>query len=321
MQDIYNMISDSELMDELADCFRKRSLEQKFLYLQQWASKYYDDKNNDEIYWTADCLGTQDIIDFWQKYIFNKKKKTAIISLWCWNSEIEKMLFEKIWDKYNFTYFGIDSSKTMLDLSIQNLSKLDNIPQKYICADFSSTEFRRDLNQLTADFDQRIFCFFSNTFGNINQTNIIDILYNLLDTNEQIWLDVRLRVWLSAKDDMKAFEFYYNKLKKDKSRINFCFYILNKVWVPFENWQLSLETEKEKAVNWLKFKYSFIFNKKTHINIKGDKITVLPWEKMELPSQLTYDPNWLIDFFAEHDFHLTQKQLKKTRWQFLFKKK
>jgi hypothetical protein len=46
---------------------------------------------------------------------------------------------------------------------------------------------------LTVGDDVKIFTFFSNTFGNINPNNIIDILYNLLKPGEKIRLDVRLR--------------------------------------------------------------------------------------------------------------------------------
>ena len=92
--------------------------------------------------------------------------------------------------------------------------------KKYICADFSTNVCKRELTQMTSDYDGRIFAFLSNTFGNINPTNIVDILYNLLNKGERIRLDVRLRQGTQAKDDMDLFNMY-NKYLKTKSKIFF----------------------------------------------------------------------------------------------------
>jgi hypothetical protein len=41
MDNIYNLISDWDLLDELADYIRNRNLEQKFLYLNNGSDLYY----------------------------------------------------------------------------------------------------------------------------------------------------------------------------------------------------------------------------------------------------------------------------------------
>ena len=89
------------------------------------------------------------------------------------------------------------------------MKHINNANKNFICADFSTNEFKRELSQLTVNDDIKIFTFFSNTFGNINPNNIIDILYNLLKSGEQIWLDVRLRSGKTTKDNLKDFEKYY----------------------------------------------------------------------------------------------------------------
>jgi len=100
----------------------------------------------------------------------------------------------------------------MLELSIKRMKNITNIEKHFICADFSTNEFRRELTQLTAKSEERIFTFFSNTFGNIEPNNIIDILYNLLKPGEKIWLDVRLRSGKTTKDDLMDFEKYHRYL-------------------------------------------------------------------------------------------------------------
>jgi len=97
----------------------------------------------------------------------------------------------------------------MLNLSIQRMKSITNVEKHFICADFSTNEFRRELTQLTVKSQERIFTFFSNTFGNIEPNNIIDILYNLLKPGEKIRLDVRLRSGKTTKDDLKDFEKYH----------------------------------------------------------------------------------------------------------------
>lgn len=118
--------------------------------------------------------------------------------------------------KYHIDYYGVDSSKNMLQLSIERMKDINNVNKNFICADFSTNEFRRELSQLTINYDLKIFTFFSNTFGNINPNNIIDILYNLLKPGEKIWLDVRLRSGKSTKDNLKDFEKYYAYISNDE---------------------------------------------------------------------------------------------------------
>lgn len=97
----------------------------------------------------------------------------------------------------------------MLELSIERMKNIHNVNKNFICADFSTTEFRREVSQLTINNDIKVFTFFSNTFGNINPNNIIDILYNLLNPGQKIWLDVRLRSGKTTKDNLHDFEKYY----------------------------------------------------------------------------------------------------------------
>ncbi len=317
MSEIYNLMSDWELNDQLADSLLNRDLEQKFLYLWEWADLYYENKDADTIYIKND-INSKDLVKLWKKNEW-KHKKICFISLGCGNSSMEKDLFLEIESKYNLDYIWVDSSKDMLDMSIKNLSKITNIKQSFICADIFTNEFRRELDQFTKDYDKRIFVFFSNTFGNKNHTKIIDILYNLLHKWEEIWVDVRLRKWTSAKDDMVACEYYHNWLKT-KEQINLYFHPLKNLWIPFENWKMVLTTHKEKALNALKFQFSFVLNKKTNIKIRSDKITILPQERIELQQIYTYDKDWLINFFKEHNFKLKENIIKDWRGVFIFEK-
>ena len=316
MDYIYNLISDWDLTDDINSWLRNRSLEQKVLYLQEWSDLYYDAKHSDSLY--LDDFSIEELIDIWIKWNLEKSKgkHNAFISLWCGDSRIEKDIFEIIWNKYGkLDYFGIDSSRSMLDLSIKNLSTFTGMDKKYLCAYFSTNVFKRELTQMTLDYDKRIFAFLSNTFWNINHTNITDILYNLLNQWERIWLDVRLRQWTKVKDDMELFNMYNQYLD-----VPLFFLPLKKYGVPIENGKMILSTNKEDSLWAIRFDFSFLFTKKTKISAKNEDIIVLPKETIKLQQIYAYDPELLIKFLQEHGFKLIRMEKKNYRWHFIFEK-
>lgn len=317
MNQIYNLISDWDLNDELSYCLRNRTLEQKFLYMNNWANRYYDIVNTDNVYYWLYPHSL--FVDFWEKHIFHKNKNISIVSLWCWNSDIESFIFENLNDKFEIDYYWVDSSKNMLELSINRMEKINNIEKNFICADFSTNEFKRELSQLTAKSDLKIFTFFSNTFGNINPNNIIDILYNLLKPGEKIRLDVRLRSGKAAKDDLKDFEKYYGYISS-KEMLNLFLNPIEWLGIPKNSGTFSLSTQKIEHLEAIKYQYNFTFNQKTEITIKNETTTILPWEELKIVKIYTYDADWLISFFEWHNFKLIANLIQNNRWQFLFEK-
>jgi len=314
---IYNLISDAALSDEFSYCLRNRTLEQKFLYMQKWATNYYDVVNTDEVYYGS--YPYELFVDFGSKYIFSKTKKMAIISLWCGNSDIESFIFEHLKNKYHIDYYWVDSSKNMLQLSIERMKNINSVSKNFICADFSTNEFRRELSQLTINNDLKIFTFFSNTFGNINPNNIIDILYNLLKSGEKIWLDVRLRSGKSTKDNLKDFEKYYAYISNDEMT-NLFFNPIEGLNINKNYWEFALKTSNIEPLEAINYQYSFVFNKKISITIKNETTTILPWEELQIVTIYTYDADGLINFFEGHNFKLIHKLIQNSRGQFLFEK-
>jgi len=316
---IYNIISDSDITSEISQCLRNRYLDQKFLYDWEAASLYYKFYEEDPLFTHSKKNSDElDIIWFWLKNCFKKGERVALISLWCWNSHIERDIFKNIWDDFDIDYFWVDLSKDMLKLSEKNLENL-NINKKLICADFSSEKFIDEIYKLTKKYDKRIFTFFSNTFWNINHTNIIDLLYNILNSWEQIWLDVRIRNGNSTKDDLEIFNIH--KLDNNKTTLEKILgSVFVKNWIALENWYFSKVLKKEDSVNALKLEFYFNLKNKLVIDIKWQKITLLPWEKIKCQQIYYHDPEKLIDFFKEHNFRLVDKEIKWHRWQFLFEK-
>ena len=79
MNEIYNLESDSSLLDELWNCIRNRDVEQKFLYQWNWASLYYLQKHSNKMY-NGLTLEKEDFLSFFKKNIENLDKKLDIIS-------------------------------------------------------------------------------------------------------------------------------------------------------------------------------------------------------------------------------------------------
>jgi hypothetical protein len=77
----------------------------------------------------------------------------------------------------------------MISLSIENLKDVTR-EQMFLRADFGSEEFKNEINNLCRNFDQKVFAFFGGTFGNIKYTKIINILYNILNKDDKIWIDI-----------------------------------------------------------------------------------------------------------------------------------
>ncbi len=314
---IYNLISDAELSDEFSYCLRNRRLDQKFLYMQNWAKDYYDVVSTDKVYYAL--YPYELFVNFAEEYIFSKDKKMAIISLWCGNSDIESFIFEHIHHKYAIDYYGVDSSKNMLELSIERMKNINTIHKNFICADFSTNEFRRELSQLTINDDIKIFTFFSNTFGNINPNNIIDILYNLLKSGEKIWLDVRLRTGKTTKDNLQDFEKYYAYITNNEMT-NLFLNPIEGLDITRENGNFALKTNNIEPLEAINYQYSFVFNKKISVTIKNETTTILPWEELQIVTIYTYDADGLINFFEGHNFKLIHKLIQNSRGQFLFEK-
>lgn len=324
---IYNLFSSSDLLNWFIDSVLVREVEQKFLYQWRLARNFYEESPV-----LAISVETPEEIElnkfyynFWINNCFEKWEKTALISLWCWNSKMELNILEKLNKDfsldYDIDYFAVDSSEGMLKLSIENSKNMNWLKKEFICADFSTSEFRHEINRMTKWYKKRIFTFFWNTIWNISHTKIIDVLLSLLNDWEKIWLWVALRNWTTPEDNLKLTMKYKKFLE---SELKFFFEILWDFWVPKENWEIKLSSEIEKSINAQKFHFYFEFNKKTEIEIKWEKIIFLEWEKLYVLKIYEYEEVWLANFFKEHYFNLISSTSKKwifsRIWQFLFEK-
>ncbi|HNW20244.1 MAG TPA: L-histidine N(alpha)-methyltransferase [bacterium] len=308
MTPINSLVSDLELDKEMIDCLKNRSLEQKFLYLDDGANFYYQAYNKPTTPLPVD-FSTEDYYDLVAGQ-FKKKQRFALVSLGCGDASSEKVMLKRLKKEgYNFTYFGVDSSRQMLDLAVNNLAEL-KIDNQFLCADLVSEDFRDEIEQLTDDFDCRGFLFLGGTISNVNQTNIIDSLYSILKKNDLLFLDIRIRNSLDNSEDLQLFNFYAKYLS-DKKMAQWLISPLRNVGIDPSCGKLSLEMVKEKSIGAILFKFFFLFNKKFVIRLRNEVIHFLPEERVELLHIRAYYPDNLTSFFKEHDFKLVQSKTNK----------
>lgn len=319
MIDLYNLVSDIDLEEQLKESFRTRYLDQKFLYLDEWAKLFYKEKKADSLYWMYgidnEILSQLDI-----KNIFSNWKNDAnvLISLWCWDSHTEKFILDNLVLKSDIEYFGVDVSNSMLDLSMKNLENIW-IKSKLICSDFFSRDFKNEIIRLSSEKTNRIYSMFSNIFGNLNPTKIISTLNNILKSWDKLWIDVRLKKWDTVWDDLKLFNHYCEYLNAPE-QIDFFSNIFLKLWIPESNFDLYVTTFHDNVLGSLRFDFRLTFTKKTVINVAGDEFIILPEENMRIVHIYAYDYYKLISFFKEHGFELKKMSKDDGRGHFIFQK-
>lgn len=315
MTQIYNTISDPMYLKQLINGYESEEIDQWLLYLWDWGwSTYYSSMSN--TYGKSDEeLNNSDFLDF-SKKSFKKDEKTVFISLWCWNSETEKYIMNNLGEEYNIDYIWVDTSPEMINMSVENLKDIKN-NTKFLRADFGSDEFKNEINNLCKNYDRKIFAFFGGTFGNIKYTKIINILYNILDKNDKIWIDIGIRKWTKIEDDLALFERYKTYLTDPQEKR----FLLNKIindGIKEEDGEIILESTEHPESKALQFSFYFKFNKKININIKNYNIVFLPGYSIKLIQIYRFGVDGFIKLLEGHNFNLLEKQTKWYDGQFLF---
>ena len=98
------------------------------------------------------------------------------MSLGCGNAYQESLLLNKLIENgYDIHYVGVDLSKGMLLDAQDNLQEI-SCAKTFICADFSQENFKQEIDNVTGKFDTVVRVFLGSSFGNPNQTSIIDLI-------------------------------------------------------------------------------------------------------------------------------------------------
>ncbi len=320
---IHSFISDLRLEQDLLRGIKVRRIEQKHRYTEKGAQKFYESyisNPNTESYFGS-SLAWNDYLNFFKRYITyaDKLQKLAFVLLGC-GKVLERDLIKTLHDEgHNLHFIGVDSSHAMLELANENLKDYD-FDKMLICADFTEDNFTTEINRVIGSFDKRLFAFLGGTFSVFIPTDIVDTLANIVTDNDMLWVEVLLREDMTERNNLMLFKHFAKRLERS-TRIRNDAYPIEKMGIPFENGEMTLETIKEPAVGAINFKYVFLMKKKTRIHFRNEMITLLPDEKIELLNIRAYDSEKLVNFFEEHGFKFISSERKKNRGQFLFQLK
>ncbi len=302
--------SENESYDELIQHFKKRWLDQKFLYFWWWAEQYYGARPKNDP--SQSLLSHSDLkkgFDYVERFEANlidivRGKHFALISLGCGNSCQEKpLLIELTKQGLDFVYIGVDSSQSMLELTQENLKDITWLKIHLVCADIFSLHFVRNIRNITSHYEMNIFSFLGRTFGNLNQTSITDSLYNILRPDDYVRFDALSRDPNDTQMKIRLFDRYSSYLRNENKN-DFYLTPLHKVGVPSDHWKMILETSNEPSTWAMVFGFYFLFTKKTVVNFRWEVIHFLPDERVNLIDIRNYDWQTLIDFFENHNFQL-----------------
>ena len=334
MTKIHSILSDVDLEKELAMGLKKRVIDQKFHYMNEGAMNYYTSmesrKTRDKKLYDAWTFIDQSQEKYYKPQIENQKTyknnniqfcydtcKTyfdlwspiAVISLWCGNAMEEKALLERLTeDWYSFEYYGVDSSKSMLELADQSLKDI-NIPKYLIHGDIMTEEFREEIKKMTAHITIRIFTFLWGTFINPNQTEITESLYNMMWMNDVLRTDMLVRDDDNEQNNELVYSRYLNFLN-DETIIDKFFFPLQKVWITLEDWIIEMVCEKEDQVWALLFKYYFTFNKKRVISYRNEILCFLEKDVIIINEIRKHHLDTFLHFMKKHGFMIASKHIK-----------
>ncbi len=312
---IYRLDSDLENLESFSKSLRSRKIDQKQLYTWEWAEAYYDGNVFSVDEWVIGEINESKVA-FWKDILDNfSDEDLVVVSLWCWAWLTEKEVINVSWND-KVTFIWVDSSDEMLILADKAFSEED-IDFKLMRADIWSSKFTREISNMTGEYSKRVFTFLWNTVGSIENSNIVDILYNILSSWDQLWLDVRLRGDGGFKDDMRLFNAYneaYNNDWKD-----FLMNKLEKFWIVDPDAEIKVKMIKEDITNSLKFTFSYLFKENRSVDLRWN-ITFLEWEVLEILSLHAFSWEWLIKFYEQHWFKCINSKKTHLRWQFLFEK-
>lgn len=315
--EIYRMDWDSKVSQEISEWLRNRSLNQKFIYLWDWANKYYD---YDKQFWWDESEEAINVLDWKDILVKNYKslKTDKVVFIWvaCWDSRKELKILESF-NNPNILYIWIDFSEEMLQFSRETL-KNAKFSCSLIRSDIININLKDQINYLSKWYDKKFFSFLWNTFWNIKPTNIVDLLWNYMEKGDSLLFDVVVKDE-DIKSSLRIFNHYKSKLDKKWFFNEHILWGLKNVGFPIDKGEIFLETSENKKIWFYKLDFHLRLLNNIELDLK-EKIIVSSEESIKFLEMYFYYVDKLIAFMWIHRFKFVDKKIKDVDWQFLFEK-
>lgn len=312
---IHRLIWDSKILYEITEWLKNRTLDQKYIYLWEWAEKYY---NYTYWFWGDDY---SDELKNWKDLLeenikLKENESINYISIACWNSLKEKRLMSTL--KGDITYTGVDYSEEMIELSADNLKDV-KFKTNLIRADIIWIDFKRYLDNLSKTEWKRVFLFLWNTFANIKTTNIVDTIWSQLVKWDIVCIDVTTKNSNDIKQNVEIFNHYKEKTTNNKLWIDFMSSSLKYINFPIEKWKFIIETIEDESIWTYKVLFSIEMLETIEFELESNVI-ISKWEKIKFLEVCFYTPEKFIDFMYMHKFKFIDNKFHDMTWYFIFEK-
>lgn len=280
----------------------------------------------------ADCYYSPDMAGSGNKYDYpkiaqlitkvlakNKVEKVAVVSLGCGNCQKDKIILEHVQAMgYSISFFGVDSSPNMLHKA-NNVLDGATFETQLICADFGAPNFKKELNNIIEDYDFKIFLFLGNTFGNLRQSHVANMLKNILHTGDYLLLDICGFETITPLIQGKMFKKFRGFLKRPGD-VEFSLYPLKALGIPVDCGKLVLDIKKDNGTQAQVFTFGFKVNTSTDFYLDGNELTLGPDEYISLQDVFIYDLKGLVKFLKIRRFTLKDQVIGEFMNQLLLEK-
>lgn len=280
-----------------------------------------------EIYYDPDKVGSGNKYDYpkiaqliAKELTKNKDSKIAVVSLGCGNCQKDKIILEYVQEMgYKISFFGVDSSTAMLHKANSVLSDA-TFEKHLIFVDFGALNFKKELDKITEDYDLKIYLFLGNTFGNLPQSYIANMLKNLLHPRDYLLLDVcgfeTITPLIQAKMFKKFREFF-----KNPPDAEFYLHPIKTLEIPVDCGRLVLDATKDNATQAQIFTFGFKIGTLTDFYLEEDELTLSPNEYIQLGNIFIYDLKELVKFLRTKKFILKDQLVGEFMNQLLLQRK
>jgi uncharacterized SAM-dependent methyltransferase len=282
--------------DYSAEFLSKRRVPQNLFYFLNGAGAFYSYRNAE----VAEIAWQEEVAFFERQALWSEGQRIAFISLGCGNAAPERMLLRHMHNRgHHVLYVGVDSSEAMLEMAMANFEK-EPFARAFVQADFSRADFAAKLDDLVGDHELRVFAMIGGTFGNLDQAFVADILTDLIQAKDYLYLDVvplfdseernrRLRERLSnVPENLSEF---FNRL-------------LGMLGLSLDQGRIVTVESSDEALNTSRFTFYFDPTAEVRVSCFDRETDLHPGERIELMSIRAYDVHSLSVFLADRGFRL-----------------
>ncbi len=295
MSDIVTLgeVADFEI-DYLADFQKFKKVRQNLFYTTEGAETFYTYRGEE-----LQEIRSADEYAFFVRQVFGTAaRQIAFVSLGCGNAGPEKQFLHiACAEGHPLSYFGIDSSRAMLELAQRNLSA-EHFPRTFVLADFTRPDFVERWRAYLLGYEVQLYALLGGTFGNFEQDFIAGVLSRLVPAGHYLYLDVVPQYESEAQNIRLRNRLLH--LPQNLSR--FFENLLKKLGLDQTCGELVNEEVEEAATGALRYVVQFRIHTPLDFACFGGVAHLEPGESVELLNVRAYQPAALQHFLAGWGF-------------------